>query len=200
MELHDGVGGIITNIGIAAELARKSKDLDGARNMLATISSLAREGVTEIRSFMRSIDTHGLNWHMLAAEIRNQGNTLLEPHNIGFALETAIDDDAGSEPGSLICVNLFKIYKESLTNIIKHARATSAAVTLAVDKQALRLTIEDNGIGCGQSNCSGRGLANIRRRAAEMGGMATFSSGRGTRLDLKIPLPLHAAIHEQRRS
>ncbi len=199
MELHDGVGGIITNIGIVAELARKAKELGSARNKLATISYLAREGVTEIRSFMRSIDTRGLNWHMLAAEIRSQGHTLLEPHNIGFSLETAIDDDAGGQPGSLICVNLFKIYKESLTNIVKHAKATSAAVTLSVDRQALRLSVEDNGIGCGQENRGGRGLANIRRRAAELGGTATLLSGRGTRLDLKIPLPLQSSIHEQKR-
>ena len=199
MELHDGVGGIITNIGIVAELARKSQDLEGARNKLATVAHLARDGVTEIRSFMRSIDTRGLNWHMLAAEIRSQGHTLLEPHNIDFTLETAIDEDAGVEPGSLICVNLFKIYKESLTNIVKHARATSAEVTLAVDSRALRFTVEDNGIGCGQASI-GRGLANIRRRAAELGGMATLSSGRGTRLDLKIPLPLQSTIHEQRKS
>ena len=200
MELHDGVGGIITNIGIVAELARKAQDLEGARNKLATVAHLARDGVTEIRSFMRSIDTRGLNWHMLAAEIRSQGNTLLEPHNIDFTLETAIDEDAGVEPGSLICVNLFKIYKESLTNIVKHARATSAEVTLAVDSRALRFTVEDNGIGCGQASIGGRGLANTRRRAAELGGMATLSSGRGTRLDLKIPLPLQSTIHEQRKS
>ncbi len=199
MELHDGVGGIITNIGIVAELARKLKDIEGMRNKLVTISHLAREGVTEIRSFMRSIDTRGLNWHMLAAEIRSQGNALLEPHDIGFTLNTAIDEDAGNEPGSMICVNLFKIYKESLTNIVKHAKATSAAVTLEVDRQALRFTVEDNGIGCGEGNRGGRGLANIRRRAAELGGMATLSSGRGTRLDLKIPLPLQSTIHEQRR-
>ncbi len=190
---------IITNIGIVAELARKSPDLESAQNKLATISHLAREGVTEIRNFMRSIDTRGLNWHMLAAEIRSQGNAMLEPHNIDFTLQTAIDDDAAGEPGSLICVNLFKIYKESLTNIVKHAKATSAAVTLAIDRQALRFTVEDNGIGFARANCGGRGLANIRRRAAELGGMATLSSGPGTRIDLKIPLPLQSIIHEQRR-
>jgi signal transduction histidine kinase len=197
MELHDGVGGIITNIGIIAELARKAIDLDGARNKLNTVASLAREGVTEIRSFMRSIDTKGLNWHMLASEIRNQGNTLLEPHNIEFSLETAIEDDAGSEPGSLICVNLFKIYKESLTNIIRHAEATSATVVLAVDKDALRLTIKDNGTGYTQEDRSGRGLANIKRRAGELGGTVALSSDQGARLSLKVPLPLQAAIHQQ---
>jgi PAS domain S-box-containing protein len=197
MELHDGVGGITTNIGIIAELARKSNDLEVVQSRLATISRLAREGIAEIRGFMRSIDTTGQNWHMLAAEIRSQGNTILEPHDIGFTLETAIDDNAAGEPGSLICVNLFKIYKETLTNIVKHAKASSAAVVLAVDRQALRLVVEDNGIGCRDRNCNGRGLANIRRRAADLGGTVNISFDRGTRLELKVPLPLQSKLLDQ---
>jgi PAS domain S-box-containing protein len=199
MELHDGVGGIITNIGIIAELAGKASELDSARNKLETIGYLAREGVTEIRNFMKSINTEGLNWQMLAAELRTQGNTLLEPHDIGFTFTTSIDDHVDGEPGTRLSLNLFKIFKESLTNIVKHARASAASATLAVDTRALRFVVEDNGIGCDQNGRTGRGLTNIRRRAAELGGMVTFSSSKGTRLDLHIPLPLHPAIHEQRR-
>ncbi len=191
MELHDGVGGITTNINIIAELAQKSSDFAAVRGKLTTISQLAREGTAEIRGFMRSIDTKGLTWRMLAAEIRSQGSTLLEPHNISFTLDAAVEDDdhAAGQPGSLLCVNLFKIYKESLTNIIKHARATAVKTTLSVDGRRLRLIVEDNGIGCDQGDCVGRGLANIRRRAAELGGEATVSFDHGTRLGLEIPLP-----------
>jgi PAS domain S-box-containing protein len=198
MELHDGVGGITTNINIIAELAQKSSDFDGIRSKLATISQLAREGITEIRGFMRSIDTRGLTWHMLAAEIRSQGSTLLEPHNICFTLDAAVDDDhTAARPGSLLCVNLFKIYKESLTNIIRHSKATAVTATLSVDGQGLRLTVEDNGIGCNPSVCGGRGLANIRRRAAQLGGVATLSSDQGTRVGLEVPLPLYASTPKQ---
>ncbi len=194
MELHDGVGGITTNISIIAEVAQKSGDIDEVRSRLATISQLAREGVTEIRSFMRSIDTNGLSWRTLATEIRSQGNTLLEPHSIRFSLETSIDDEQAGEPGSLLCVNLFKIYKESLTNIIKHARATAVTVSFTIDGNGLRLSVNDNGIGCSQSDCSGRGLANIRRRATELGGGVAVTFGTGTQLVLEIPLPLKTQI------
>jgi len=135
-----------------------------------------REGITEIRGFMRSIDTSGLSWRMLAAEIRNQGNTMLEPHGIGCVFETVIDDDAAGEPGSLLCLNLFKIHKEALTNTIKHARATTVTVNLSVDNRGLRLMIGDNGIGCSRDDRKGRGLANIRKRAADLGGTVSLSS------------------------
>ena len=194
MELHDGIGGITTNIGILSEVAQKSGDLAAVRGKLATISWLAREGVSEIRGFMRSLDTSQLSWHTLAAEVRNQGTTSLEPHNIAFSIETSIDEAAPGQPGSLLCVNLYKIYKEALTNIIKHAKATSVMVTLSIGRDALQLTVQDNGISCGPADPPGRGLPNMRKRAAELGGAMTLSSVHGTRLSLALPITFHHAL------
>ena len=194
MDLHDGIGGITTNIRILAELAQQSPDFEGFRNKLSIISQLAKEGITEIRSFMRIIETNELSWQMLAAEMRSQGNALLEPHGIGYKFETAIDDIGAGGPGSLLCLNLLKIHKETLTNTIKHARAGSVTGNLSVNGHGLRLTIRDNGIGFGNEDFRGRGLPNIRKRAAGLGGTVDLSSDPGARLDLKIPLPLHSRV------
>ncbi len=193
MELHDGVGGITTNINILSELAQKSDDLGFIRNTLSTISQLSREGISEIRSFMRSLETDGVSWHNMAAEIRNQGTSMLEPHDITFTLETSISDVAEVRPGSLLSVNLFKIYKETLTNIIKHARATSVLADLSISGGKLQLTIKDNGVGLeetGSGGSGGRGLSNMRKRAFELGGTISLSSDSGTRMSLVIPLPM----------
>jgi PAS domain S-box-containing protein len=189
MELHDGVGGITTNISILSELAQKSDDPGFIKGTLATISQLSREGILEIRSFMRSLDADDVSWHSIGAELRNQGTSLLEPHSITFAFETSIDDVAEARPCSLLCVNLFKIYKETLTNVIKHARATSVLAALSIAEGRLKLTIEDNGIGLAKTSSGGRGLSNMRKRAAELGGAVTLSSGNGARLSLEVPLP-----------
>ena len=189
MELHDGVGGITTNINILSELAQKSDDLGFIKSTLATISQLSREGISEIRSFMRSLDTDGVSWHSMAAEIRNQGTSMLEPHDITFALETSINDVAETRPGSLLCVNLFKIYKETLTNVIKHARASSVLADLNIGGGKLQLTIKDNGVGLKETGSGGRGLLNMRKRAYEMGGTVSLTSDTGARMCLEIPLP-----------
>ncbi len=196
MELHDGVGGITTNINILAELAQKSDDLGFIKNTLATISQLSREGVSEIRSFMRSLDTEALSWHSMAAEIRNQGTSMLEPHDITFSLETSINDVAESRPGSLLCVNLFKIFKETLTNAIKHARATSVVAALNITGDTLQLTIKDDGIGMEKSINGGRGLSNMRKRALELGGTISLSSDSGSRMTLEVPLKTQGGILE----
>jgi PAS domain S-box-containing protein len=189
MDLHDGIGGITTNISILAELGQKASDIDGIKRTLGTISRLSREGISEIRCFLQSLDTREMSWRTLAAELRNQGTSMLEPHNISFELKSAVVDDI-EQPGSLLWVNLFKIYKETLTNVVKHAKASSVFVMLQVSASRLLLTIRDNGSGGEVRRGKGRGLANIQRRAGEMGGTVDVSSGQGARVRVEIPLPI----------
>jgi PAS domain S-box-containing protein len=190
MDLHDGIGGITTNISILSELAQKATDIDNIKKTLSTISRLSREGIAEIRNFMHSLDSQELNWRSLAAELRSQGTNMVDLHRIAFALE-ASTEDIQEQPGSLLWVNLFKIYKEALTNIIKHAQADSITVSLKVAKEGILLNILDNGIGWEERRGNGRGLSNMSKRAKELGGRITISSdGRGTRVTLEVPLPL----------
>jgi PAS domain S-box-containing protein len=189
MDLHDGVGGITTNINILSEVAQKAGDIESIKETLATISGLSREGISEIRSFMQSLDTRELNWRTLATELRSQGTNMVEPHNIAFMIETATED-IPEQPGSLLWVNLFKIYKEALTNVIKHSKARAVAVTLRVDRDGLVLAVQDDGTGWRERPSSGRGLSNMKKRAEEIGGQVSFSSDKGTRVNIEIPIPL----------
>ncbi len=190
MDLHDGIGGITTNISILSALAQQSTDLDHIKKTLLTISRLSDEGVSEIRSFMQSLDSKELTWHALGVEIRKQGSALAEPHSLSFTAEIVIEDPA-DQPGSLLWLNLFRIYKESLTNIIKHSRASSVSVRLYVTTNNLFLSVQDNGLGCATTPHPGRGLPNMEKRAGEIGGTLQVSgSDEGTLVNLEIPLPL----------
>jgi signal transduction histidine kinase len=66
--------------------------------------------------------------------------------------------------------------REGLTNVAKHARATSATVDVAVAADELTITISDNGVGPGDSTRSS-GTANLQRRAEKRGGSASLSAG-----------------------
>src|SRR5574337_934474 len=158
MDLHDGIGGITTNISILAELALKVPDIENIKKTLTTISRLSREGISEIRSFMHSLDTKELSWRTLAVELRSQGTNMVEPHNIKFTAETSVED-IQDKPGSLLWVNLFKIYKEALTNIIKHSKAGSVAVMLSIARDGILLSVQDDGVGWKEKPSNGRGLS-----------------------------------------
>ncbi|HSQ77999.1 MAG TPA: PAS domain S-box protein [Nitrospirota bacterium] len=189
MDLHDGIGGITTNISILSELAQKATDGETVTKMLSTISKLSREGISEIRSFMHSLDSKELNWRTLAVELRNQGTNMVEPHKIKFAIETSVED-MQEQPGSLVWVNMFKIYKEALTNVIKHSKANSVNVAFRVGRNGVFLVIEDNGVGVRGGRIGGRGLSNMKTRAGEIGGTIIVVADRGTRVNFELPLPL----------
>jgi two-component system sensor histidine kinase UhpB len=191
MDLHDGIGGITTNISILAELGQKARELEQVKKTLATVSRLSKEGISEIRSFMQGLDSKELNWRNLSAELRNQGSNMLDPHGISCALETSVMD-GHEQPGSLVWINIIKIYKEALTNVIKHAQAGSVVVKLDINEQRLCLDIHDDGLGCtgDQGAIHGRGLSNMRRRAADIGGTLDINAEQGTQVSFILPLPI----------
>lgn len=86
-------------------------------------------------------------------------------------------------------VALFRIVQESITNVIRHAKATRAEITLDYDDAALTMKISDNGRGFRREGAS-LGLLGMEERASEIG--ATFSIhsdiGAGTSATVTLPL------------
>jgi PAS domain S-box-containing protein len=189
MDIHDGIGGITTNISLLSEVARKASTLEDIEKALTTISNLARDGMGEIRSLMYSLDREDLNWHSFAIELRSQGMKLLEPHAIAFVMTYDVKENI-TNPVSHLCLNLLRVYQEALLNTIKHAKATKVTVTLRVDKDYLDLMIQDDGQGFKQSSLmsTGRGVGNMMARIAHMHGTATITGEGGTCITIKLPL------------
>jgi len=187
-DLHDGIGGITTNVNLLAELAQQSDDLASIKGSLATIAALSRDSLSEIRSFIQSLDTKELSWQAIAAEFRSLGNSIVVPHGIAFSLDVRVEDAVGG-PTSSISMNLFRVYKESLANVIKHAKARAVDVRFSVEAGRVSLDVRDNGIGLDGKRTSGRGLANMQNRARDMGGGLTVTNDNGTLLHLEFPIP-----------
>lgn len=102
-----------------------------------------------------------------------------------------------SQLDSGLSITLFRLIQESLSNVVKHAHASEAFVTLKVDEQnnLVRLTVLDNGIGCIVSDDSeGIGLIGMKERIYPYNGEFQFQSslGEGTKITIVLPL-----LHEQ---
>jgi signal transduction histidine kinase len=188
-DLHDGIGGITTNISLLADIAQDASSLEEIRKTLATISELSREGLSEIRSFMNSIDQSRMDWHTLIADIRHYGCTFIEPHGMSFHVTSAIGD-VREQPVSRLYLNLFRICKEAFANIVKHSRAKTVTVLVDVRPEKLLLTVRDDGVGLDARRKTGRGLWNMKTRAEEMGGRMTVLQGEGVQVGVELPLPL----------
>jgi signal transduction histidine kinase len=84
------------------------------------------------------------------------------------------------------------VMKESLHNILKHARASEVSVQLEIAGPSLELRIHDNGCGFDASPGSrrGNGLGNMEQRIRDLGGDYSLRSapGEGTKIEIKVPL------------
>jgi len=96
-------------------------------------------------------------------------------------------------PTSDMSTNIFRVYQEALTNVARHAQATSVETTLAEIDDHVILTIKDNGRGIDKAEASVKeslGLVGMRERALLFQGQLTIEgqSQKGTIVTLKIPL------------
>jgi signal transduction histidine kinase len=113
----------------------------------------------------------------------------------GISVTVTLDDVDALLPPEFE-VNLFRIIQESLNNILKHARAAEARITLTKQPGGLRLVVQDNGSGFAPSQLEttppeqrGFGLHQIAERARMMGARMDLQSqpGQGTRLIVEVP-------------
>ena len=99
-----------------------------------------------------------------------------------------------SEETEIVC---FRLLQETLTNVLKHARATSVAIAVKQTTYALELTIRDNGVGFSPNEARARthkgesfGLLSMEERVRLVGGGLTINStiGEGTQVTATIPI------------
>jgi signal transduction histidine kinase len=108
---------------------------------------------------------------------------------------TTSDDDVYLEQD--LCVAIFRIFQETLTNISKYAAATRVDVSLVVGEDVVVLEVFDNGRGIARDQLSKPGSFGIRgmqERARSLGGDVEIEgvAGAGTRIKVEIPLPTPA--------
>jgi signal transduction histidine kinase len=96
-------------------------------------------------------------------------------------------DDEALEP---LLPELLATLREALSNVSRHARATTASVDVAATEGGLRLTVKDNGVGISTDSRAGDGLSNFRTRAERLGGTSTIASApeTGTTLEWQVPV------------
>jgi two-component system, NarL family, sensor histidine kinase NreB len=131
-----------------------------------------------------------LDEYGLVAALKGLGGGLEELGGPKVAFE--IDVPAGMRLPADLETSLFRITQEALTNVVKHAEATTARVILTCQKQTLLLAVEDDGRGFSPAHAKqdGFGLVGVRERVASLNGELDIQSrnGAGSRLTIELPL------------
>jgi signal transduction histidine kinase len=93
----------------------------------------------------------------------------------------------------------YRIVQEALTNVVRHAEATSVSVRIGPDDGDLVIEVEDNGAERpGPSRGSGRGIRGMTERAAALGGQLTAGREPGRGFAVRARLPLETGPLEPR--
>jgi signal transduction histidine kinase len=102
-------------------------------------------------------------------------------------------DPADPDIGEAAAIALYRMVQEALTNIARHARASEVRIELRQAGGALRLTVQDDGVGFAESSMyreGSHGLMGLRERAYMLGGELQVGNARngGGRITVRLPL------------
>jgi len=186
-DLHDGLGGSLTNIKLFAEMTKSLDNREMTQKNLEAIADICADCIHEIRNYMNVLDDFELQWDALVPELNQYCLKTLEPHDIKFSVTSDIDPDA-PPPTRLMYINLQKIVKEAVTNVIKHSNGDAMHIAMHVAKDRLLFIISDNGSVSRTTKSQGRGLLSMASRAKEMGGVIDVSWDSGVVIMLDVPL------------
>lgn len=189
-ELHDGVAQSLHAARLEAQLLSAKAGPDAPR-VAEGAKALAKgigEAANELRDVSHDLQPTFLFDRTLGEAIRWYAEQLAR--RVG--LEATVEAPEGADVPDGMKPHLYRIVQEALTNAVRHGEASHAWVTLSPVPGGWGLRIEDDGRGLseGVTPTAGRGLTNIRDRAALLGGLSRITRRQPSGVVVEVDLPL----------
>lgn len=187
-DIHDGPQQRLVRLGMdletaARRLAEHDPDPGRAATLVAEALVQSREALAELRALSRGIAPpiladRGLAPALAAAAARSP---------VPVSLDVTPPD--GPRPPAAVENTAYFVVTEALTNVAKHARARTCAVTVVADDTHVVVTVHDDGVG-GAHLGKGHGLAGLADRVAAVDGFLDLHSPPGGPTVVRARLPL----------
>ncbi len=197
-DLHDDLGSSLSRISILSEIAKREIH-DGsptAPQLMNEIANTARELVQSTSDIVWAINPRQDDLGSLVARLRSFASDMFDGCGIEWDFESPPEPwKIKLDPGARR--HLFLLIKEAITNITKHAEASTVKMRILVETNSIVAEIQDDGRGFtlktsreSEIEPQGHGLTNMNGRAEAAGGSFQMDSapGRGTRIRVTIPL------------
>jgi signal transduction histidine kinase len=189
-ELHDGVIQSLYGIGMVLEGIKTDTFQPVINDQLTGITDSINGIIDDVRAYINDLTPARLAKRGLGPELCSLANEL---HTSTGVIAAVRLHDGTEEINAAMGRDLVQITREALSNVAQHAGATHVVLSLRRTSQNVRLEIADDGCGIGSSRSpSGRGLANIVRRAEAWGGIAEIGIPRGGGTVVRVLLPATA--------
>ena len=181
-DLHDLLGHTLSLIVLKSELASNLADANPARAAaeIRDVERISRDALAQVRSAVRGYRSSGL-----AAELEHVRETL-QAAGIRFECTEAQLRVPPSQESVLVLA-----LREAVTNVVRHARASSCRLTLRDAGSFCEFEVHDD--GCGSASGEGCGLSGMRERVEALGGTLDRDGSAGMRLFIRLPVQNPAA-------
>jgi two-component system, NarL family, sensor histidine kinase UhpB len=190
-DLHDGPIQKLTVVAfnldrLALRIARNERD---AEVLASEIREQVRSEMIALRRLMTELRPPILDERNLCAALNDCADQIFAETAIAHETNCALGDDW---PAPEIETAVYRVVREALFNIRRHASATRVGVAITRDGESLHLLISDDGVGFDRASAAGRssfGLLGMEERIGSLGGELHVASsvGKGTRIGATLP-------------
>lgn len=203
-DLHDGLGPMLSASLLKVGLVRTlhQRDLETTETLLQQLEAEIETVIGDIRRVVYNLRPPTLDELGLVGALREYVAGF--SHQAGRAAALTVSVEAPAALPALpaaVEVAAYRIVQEAVTNVLRHAQATSCQIHLLVE-DTLQITVSDDGTGFEEAERigTGMGLTSMRERAEELGG--TFTIGnvvpKGTQIIARLPLADGARANGER--
>jgi signal transduction histidine kinase len=188
-DLHDGLGAQLAGLNVQAGTIRRliPHDPDAADELVLELREELRGAIADIRRLVYDLRPPALDDLGLVEALRQLAERYGSKDST-LRVVVEAPEDLPTLPAA-VEVAVYRIAQEALTNVARHARATTCVVRLAVNDE-VALEIVDDGVGIPAGRSAGVGLSSMHERAEELGGGCTVEAlpEGGTRVLARLPL------------
>jgi signal transduction histidine kinase len=191
-DMHDDLGANLTSLSMLAEIARMSlDDREKTDAQLQRITSLSTDVVRSLDEIVWAVNPRADHLGNLTAYLSEFAQEFLSSSQIRIRF-----DFASSLPDAALSSeqrhNIFLVVKEALTNVVKHASASEARLSLGMSGDVLWIEVQDNGTGTGkrEKTSPGNGVRNMQQRMESIGGRFSMRNVEPSGVVVRLEVPI----------
>jgi two-component system sensor histidine kinase UhpB len=186
-ELHDEIGQTLTGVVLQLESLEGRAPAE-LRAELRSLEASTRAGIEEVRELVRRLRPEALDDFGLRSALVSLGSDLADHSGLRVSPQVAGDLPRLSPEDELV---VYRVAQESLVNVVRHARATRAELSLRRENGAVVLRVRDDGRGIDAAGLrTGTGVRGMRERALLVGADLDVQRviPHGTEVQLRLPV------------
>ena len=176
-EIHDTLGHSLT--GILMDIAPEA-----TKEQLRAIADVARTGINDVRHSVKALHADALESMELEDALQKLIDSTIRSTGVKISMRITTDLSHFNQDEDDV---IYRVVQESITNAIRHGKASEIYITIDRRDGDLHIIISDNGVGC-DSVTEGFGLHHMKERLEMLGGHMEYTGNAGFTIHALIPI------------